>query len=107
MYAGTNGDTVRTLASSNLVDWTAISTNTVPSTNLFDIFDTTSQARRFYRVALPEPPESVYIAAASGIVDAPFLITNTGIYQPIQTEGVTKCNARTARNRCVLHTLQK
>ncbi len=53
MYAGTNGDSVRTLASSNLMDWNAISTNTVPSTNLFDVFDTTSQPWRFYRTAMP------------------------------------------------------
>jgi hypothetical protein len=51
IYAGTNGDTVRTLASSNLVDWTAIFTHTVPETNLFDIFDETSQPQRFYRTA--------------------------------------------------------
>jgi hypothetical protein len=53
IYAGTNGDSVRTLVSSNLVDWTAIFRNTVPPTNLFDIFDDTSQPRRFYRTATP------------------------------------------------------
>jgi hypothetical protein len=53
IYAGTNGDSVRTLASSNLLEWKAISTNTVPPTNLFDIFDATSQPRRFYRTAKP------------------------------------------------------
>jgi hypothetical protein len=53
IYAGTNGDSVRTLVSSDLADWTAIFTNRVPVTNLFDIFDETSQPQRFYRTATP------------------------------------------------------
>ena len=53
IYAGTNGESVRTLASSNFTDWTAITTNTVPQTNLFDIFDTTSLPLRFYRTVKP------------------------------------------------------
>jgi hypothetical protein len=53
IYAATNGETVRTLTSSNLDDWTAIFTNTVPSTNLFDIFDTTARPWCFYRTAKP------------------------------------------------------
>jgi len=53
IYAGTNGDSVRTLASDNFTDWTTISTNTVPPTNLFDIFEPTSQPWRFYRTVKP------------------------------------------------------
>ena len=53
MYAGTNGDEVSTLASSNLLDWAPIATNTVPATNLFDLFDTTSDPARFYRTVKP------------------------------------------------------
>jgi hypothetical protein len=53
IYAGTNGDSVRTLASSNLVNWTAIATNTVPPTNLFDVFDAVNKPQRFYRTVKP------------------------------------------------------
>jgi hypothetical protein len=53
IYAGTNGDSVRTLVSSDLADWIAIFTNTVPPTNLFDIFDTASLPWRFYRTVKP------------------------------------------------------
>jgi len=53
IYAGTNGESVRTLASSDLVDWTTIFTNTVPPTNLFDIFDPTTQPWRFYQTLRP------------------------------------------------------
>ena len=50
---GTNGDSVRTLASSNLMHWMAISTNIVPATNLFDVFDPVSLPWWFYRMAKP------------------------------------------------------
>lgn len=52
-YAGTNGQLVRVLASSNLIHWVAISTNVIPSTNLYDIFDPTDPPARFYRTAQP------------------------------------------------------
>ena len=52
-YAGTNGQTYRVLASSNLTDWIPISTNTVSSSNLFDIFDSTGERARFYRSSSP------------------------------------------------------
>lgn len=36
MYAGTNGRTVRLLTSSNLLDWSAVSTNAIGSSNLLE-----------------------------------------------------------------------
>jgi hypothetical protein len=48
-YAGTNGQTYRVLASSNLADWLPISTNTVGSSNLFHVFDAMGERARFYR----------------------------------------------------------
>jgi hypothetical protein len=52
-YAGTNGQTYRVLASSNLTDWLPISTNTVGSSNLFHVFDAMGQRARFYRSQWP------------------------------------------------------
>jgi hypothetical protein len=51
--AGANGQTYRVLASSNLTDWFPILTNTVESSNLFDVFDATGQRARFYRLHWP------------------------------------------------------
>lgn len=53
VYAGTNGNTVRLLASSDLVNWMAISTNTVSTSNYFDIFENTGAPRFFYRTVTP------------------------------------------------------
>jgi hypothetical protein len=53
VYAGNQGDAVRTLSSSNLVDWIPVCTNTVPATKLFDIFELIENPTRFYRTVKP------------------------------------------------------
>jgi predicted outer membrane repeat protein len=53
VYAGNEGDTVRTLSSTDLVDWIPVSTNTVPATKLFDIFEPIENPTRFYRTFKP------------------------------------------------------
>jgi hypothetical protein len=51
MYAGTNGHSVQLWASSNLLDWSAISTNTIGSSNLLEIAIPIwpGTSRHFYR----------------------------------------------------------
>jgi len=55
VYAGTNGQVHRLLASSNLVTWFPVATNTVSPSNYYEIFDSGSvgQPARFYRSATP------------------------------------------------------
>ena len=55
VYAGTNGQIHRLLASSNLFDWVPIATNTVGPSNYYDFFDPGSigQRARFYRSISP------------------------------------------------------
>lgn len=55
VYAGTNGQVHRFLASSNLLTWFTIATNTVLSSNYYEIFDSGSvgQPVRFYRSVSP------------------------------------------------------
>ncbi|HWQ92809.1 MAG TPA: choice-of-anchor Q domain-containing protein, partial [Clostridia bacterium] len=83
-YAGSSGDRVRILASSNLVDWRAISTNTVPAIFLVDVWDTNTQSRCFYR-SESESFERVVLRATSGTLTPPFIRTNGYILQPIDT----------------------
>lgn len=54
-FAGTNGQSYRMLASSNLVDWFPVSTNSTGTSNLFEFFDPTflSNRTRFYKTATP------------------------------------------------------
>ena len=54
-FAGTNGESYRVLASTNLVDWISVSTNSTGTSNLFEFFDPTirSNQLRFYRTASP------------------------------------------------------
>ena len=53
VYAENEGDIVRTLSSTNLVDWIPVSTNSVPATRLFDIFEPIENPTRFYRTVRP------------------------------------------------------
>lgn len=55
IYAGTNGQVHRLLASSNLVTWFPIATNTVLPANYYEVFDPGSvgQPARFYRSVSP------------------------------------------------------
>jgi fibronectin-binding autotransporter adhesin len=55
IYAGTNGQIHRLLASSNLLDWVSIATNAVGPSNYYEVFDPGSvgQPRRFYRSLSP------------------------------------------------------
>jgi len=54
-FAGTNGASYRMLASSNLVDWFPISTNSTGTSNLFEFFDAAIQSNptRFYKTVSP------------------------------------------------------
>jgi hypothetical protein len=51
IYAGTNGQTLRVLASTNVVNWSTISTNIVGSEGTFDFFDliSSSAGARYYQ----------------------------------------------------------
>jgi len=53
VYAGTNGHTIRLLASSNLIDWVTVSTNTVGASNLLEFHVPVSlhTPKQFYRTA--------------------------------------------------------
>lgn len=53
MYAGTNGHTVRLLESSDLLDWVAVLTNTIGSSNLAEFLVPVSleTPKQFYRTA--------------------------------------------------------
>jgi hypothetical protein len=55
VYAGTNGQTIRVLASTNLIDWTTIATNTIGPSNLVDLFEPEipSFPARFYATERP------------------------------------------------------
>ncbi|MGD0259625.1 MAG: right-handed parallel beta-helix repeat-containing protein [Verrucomicrobiota bacterium] len=87
---GLSGGIYTLQASTNLVNWFNVATN-IADTNGVCVFTDSGMAkhsRYFYRVSLPVPAGSLYIPAPSGIVDAPFLITNTYIWQTMLT-GVT------------------
>jgi hypothetical protein len=53
--AGQVGQNCRVLASTNLIEWMAVSTNLVESSGVFDFLDSssTSYSSRFYRVMTP------------------------------------------------------
>jgi hypothetical protein len=68
--------------------WNILASNLDGSGLPMSISDTNPPAHRFYRVgiitnSLPGPGET--IAATSGTVTAPFIVTNNDIYQPFQT----------------------
>jgi hypothetical protein len=73
-------------SSSNLVNWLALSANTIPAGGAVPIVDPsmTNQPRRFYR-ALPQVFERITIPANSGTITSPFIITNGYVYQRIET----------------------
>lgn len=72
--------------SSNLVNWSTISTNTIPLGGFVLIIDSsmTNQPRRFYR-AVPHVFEDIVIPATSGAVTSPFISSSNYIYQPTET----------------------
>jgi hypothetical protein len=75
-------------ASTNLVTWVDIAT-IIGGTNgvrAFTDLGFGQCASRFYRVKSQGPPGSVYLPAPSGIVNAPFLISITNIYQAVETD---------------------
>ncbi len=55
VYAGTNGQTIRLLASTDLINWSAIATNTIGTSNLVDLFvpEVASFPARFYATMRP------------------------------------------------------
>lgn len=55
VFAGTNGQTWRTLASSNLANWIPISTNLIGPSNYFELFDVSAPGHPFrvYKTSLP------------------------------------------------------
>jgi hypothetical protein len=73
--------------STNLVNWFNVATNTADTNGVcvFTEMGAAKGSRLFYRVLLPGSPGSVYIPAPSGIVDAPFVVTNTYIWQATLT----------------------
>jgi hypothetical protein len=85
---GLRGGIYTLQASTNLVNWVNVATNMAGTSGVFEFTESGAARcpRRFYRVSLPVPPGAVYIPAPSGILDAPFLITDPYISQPIYTD---------------------
>ena len=74
--------------SSDLISWAPFSTNTIPAAGLLSIVDpSANMSVRFYR-AVPQAVANngIYLPAASGLITAPFIISNNFIYQPLETE---------------------
>ncbi len=54
VFAGANGATFRLFASTNLIDWQSVSTNTITANRTFDCFlPTTGKSLEFYRAVTP------------------------------------------------------
>jgi len=106
---GLSGGIYALQASTNLVSWFNVATisnqftamiadtncslvaTNIADTNGVCVFTNSGMAkysRCFYRVLVPMSGGSLYIPAPSGIVDAPFLITNTYIWQTISSTNV-------------------
>lgn len=87
VLCGLSGGIYTLQASTNLVNWFNVATSIADTNGVcaFTELGAVRCFRRFYRISLPVAPGSVYIPAPSGIVDAPFLIAGTNIYQPLET----------------------
>jgi hypothetical protein len=85
---GTGGSVYLIQASSNLVNWLSLSTNTIPSNGFVQIVDATmtNHPTRFYRAVPQFPAGPIIIPATSGVITAPFIIANDYIYQPTETD---------------------
>lgn len=73
--------------------WNLLATNVPGTGSRLHVADRNPAGRRFYRVAVetpPRPPQPVRLAAASGWVESPFVITNGTLYQPVETLGVSQ-----------------
>jgi len=55
MYAGTNGQMIRIITSTDLQQWVSLSAQTVNSNNYFEVFDDQAAGHpvRFYRTTQP------------------------------------------------------
>jgi hypothetical protein len=84
---GVAGNSFVLQVSSNLVNWSAISTNTIPSNGATNLIDpiALNASRRFYRAVPRWAASEIFIPATSGVIALPFVITNGYIYQPVQT----------------------
>jgi len=83
--------------------WSILASNIAGSGLPMSISDTNPPAQRFYRIVvtpngIPDPDTT--IAATSGVVTAPFIVTNDYIYQPFQTT-VVAAAGRAAYNFAV------
>ena len=87
---GLSGGFYTLQGSTNLVNWFNMATNIADTNGVCEFAETggASYSHCYYRVSLPVPAGSVYLPAPSGILDAPFLVNNTYIWQAMLT-GVT------------------
>jgi Abnormal spindle-like microcephaly-assoc'd, ASPM-SPD-2-Hydin/NHL repeat len=73
--------------SSNLLSWLPFSTNVIPVGGFLTVVDptATNDPIRFYRAVPNVAANLINIAATSGVVTGPFVISNAFIYQPTET----------------------
>lgn len=68
--------------------WNLLAGSLAGSGALLRVTDTNPLSPRFYRVAVETPsapPPPVRLAAAAGLIESPFVITNGRLYQPVET----------------------